>query len=350
MPLRRLALLATLVAHAIPVMVMADVIADPPIIALGYIEPRSTITRNFRLVNTGSAPVTIASAVPSCTCTTVEAQGKTIPAGGVLELPMTMKVAASTGLKVAGITFTFREGVPPVKVDMQGEIAFPVRATTIDFVSGARVPFVNAFGDPANQQGAANAPQRGTVIVESIDGAPFRILSVMGRPPEFLGESDPSTPRALYEVRYDLQGLACESFPPYLVISTDHPKAPLVDLRIRHKCSRISPRIPFAEYRANLGAVVPGLPALFDFELKQANGWRATGVASSDPRVKLELVGQRVDGTHTLISMRATPDASLRGTMLFPATLTATDPSGATQQSDFWICLDAREGSQKAGS
>ncbi len=330
---------------------LADVIADPALIALGFIEPRSSITRTFRLVNTGTTPVTIASAVPSCTCTSVDAAGKVIPAQGSIELPITMKVAASTGIKVASITFTFGAGLAPARVDMQGEICFPVRATSIDFVTAARVPFINAFGDPANPQGSVSPPLSGAVTVESVDGAAFRVLSVMGQPTEFVDASDSaSTPRTSHEVRYNFEGLACEKIPPFLVIATDHPKAPVIDIRVRHKCSRIAPRIPFAEYRANLGAVVPGSSIPFEFELKQSKGWTVTDVTSSEPRVKVQLIGQQSDADHALVSLVATLDPSLRGVLLFPATMTATDPGGATQRSDFWICLDVREPTQKAGS
>ncbi|MCX5664650.1 MAG: DUF1573 domain-containing protein [Planctomycetota bacterium] len=110
----------------------ATIIVDPPLIKLGFIEPRSTITRNFRLINTSTKPVTIQSATPTCTCTTIEAQGKIIPPGESLELPLTMKVAASTGIKTAAVTFTFVGGITPVTIEMSGEIAYAVRGTTIE--------------------------------------------------------------------------------------------------------------------------------------------------------------------------------------------------------------------------
>ncbi|MSR28595.1 MAG: DUF1573 domain-containing protein [Phycisphaerales bacterium] len=320
----------------------AQVIADPPVIPLGFIEPRATITRSFRLVNTGAQTVTIASAIPSCTCTSVDAQGKVIQPGAALELPMTMKVSAATGIKVAGITFTFGPGIPPVTVEMKGEIAYPVRATAIDFMSGATVPYINAFGDPALPQGSASAPLDGIVTVASIDSTVFRVTSVMGAPAQFVGFVPSSdAPRPSYQVKYSLAGIPCDRVPPYLVIATDHPKAPIIDLRIRHKCTKISPQLPFAEYRANLGALEPGVRTAFEFELKKSQGWRVTGVASRDPRVLVEFMAQQSDTDHAMISLAATAAPNATGIILAPVSMTATDPAGATKSSDFWIYFDA---------
>ena len=160
----------------------ATIIVDPPLIKLGFIEPRSTITRNFRLINSSTKPVTIQSATPTCTCTTIEAQGKIIPPGQSLELPLTMKVAASTGIKSAAVTFTFAGGIAPVTIEMSGEIAYAVRGTTTDVTNGAMVPYINAFQDPSAPAGTPPAPLSGTVTISSIDRSLFRINSVMGQP------------------------------------------------------------------------------------------------------------------------------------------------------------------------
>ena len=343
------ALLALIVAT---VSQLASIVADPSTINLGFIEPRSTITRTFRLVNTGSAPVTIASAAPTCTCTTVDATGKVIPAAGVLEIPLTMKVAASTGVKVAAVTFTFAGGQAPVTVEMKGEIAYPVRATAIDFTNGATVPYINAFGDPARPQGTAKPPLTGEVTVTSIDGKPFRVLSVMGRAPEFAAPDTAATnPKSVWKVRYNFEGIPCEQMPPYLVIATDHPSAPVIDVRVRHQCTKISPTLPFAEFRSNLGTIAPTTPLPFEFELKTP-GWTVTQVQSKDARMKIDLVGQRVDAEHGLVSLVATAAASTQGIVLLPVTMTAIDPTGATRSSDFWVYANVvpAASTQNAGS
>ena len=320
----------------------ATIIVDPPLIKLGFIEPRSTITRNFRLINTSTKPVTIQSATPTCTCTTIEAQGKIIPPGQSLELPLTMKVAASTGIKSAAVTFTFVGGITPVTIEMSGEIAYAVRGTTIDVTNGAMVPYINAFQDPSAPVGTPSAPLSGTATISSIDGSLFRINSVMGQLPAFVNfNPQQDAPRNNYLVSYDFSKIPCERMPPYLIIETDHPQAPVIDMRIRHACTRISPQLPFAEYRSNLGIVTTGKEQPFEFELKHSQGWKVISTTSKDPQFTVKLVGQRADADNAMISLMISVNASANGIVLAPVTMTAMDPTGATKSSDFWVYFKA---------
>jgi len=315
-----------------------SVLADPPMIGLGFIQPRSTITRTFRLSNITLKPITITSVTPSCTCATMDAVGKVIPAQASIELPVTMKVAASTGVKTASVTLTFSDRSAPVQVNMSGEVVYAVRSTCMDIIAGARVPFINIFDDPSRQRDIPPPPLAGTMMVMSVDRRPFRILSVMNEPPQFAG-FDPAKdpPDSSYELVYDFSKIPCDRMPPYLIIETDHPLAPVVDMRIRHQCTKINPVIPFAEYRANLGAVIAGTLMQFEFELKKSAGWHVVSVQSKDPRFAVALMSQRADAENAMIAISILVEASVRGVILAPVTMTATDPSGAVKTSDFWV-------------
>ncbi len=316
----------------------ATIIADPESIELGFIEPRSTVTKTFRLANTSHVPVTIATATPTCTCTTIDAVGKVIPAQGSLEIPMTMKVAASTGVKTAAVTFTYSDRSAPTTLRMSGEISYPVRASAVDVIAGARAPYLNLFDDPSRRKDIAPPPTAGTIRVASTDRQPFRVLSVMNAPPNFAG-FDPAKdpPGNSYEIVFDFSAVPCAQMPPYMVIETDHPLAPVVDLRIRHMCTKIAPQIPFAEYRANLGALTTGVAHPFDFELKKSTGWRVVQTTSKDPRLTVKLMDQRSDSDHAMVSMAIVVDPSVHGVVLAPVTMVATDPSGTVKSSDFWV-------------
>lgn len=318
------------------------VLADPPLINLGFIEPRSTITRTFRLSNISRAPITIESVIPTCTCTTVDVIGKVIPALGSLEVPVTMKVASATGVKTAAVTFTYSDRSTPTTLNMSGEIAYKVRATCEDVVAKSRVPFINLFDDPARPRDVPPPSMAGTLMVMSIDQRPFRILSVMNQPPSFAGFDPAKDPPATsYELVYDFSKVPCERMPPYLIIETDHPQAPVIDMRVRHQCTKIMPQIPFAEYRANLGAITTGIPQPFEFELKKSTGWRVIETKSKDPQFTVTLVDQRADADHAMISLLIVVDPSAHGIVLAPVTMVATDPAGNTKSSDFWVYFKA---------
>lgn len=326
----------------------ATILVDPPFISLGLMQPRDTVTRSFRLSNITDKPITIASVVPTCTCTTIDATGKVIPPKGSIEIPLTMKVAASTGVKTAAVTLTFSDRSAPITLQMQGEIAYAVRSTCIDVIENKRVPYINVFADPQRSPSVAPPPLVGEMKVSCTDGRPFRVLSVMGKPPQFIGWNPASDePQTAYDVAYDFQGIPCERMPPYLIIETDHPLAPVIDMRVRHACTKITPQLPFAEYRANLGSLQMGVPLPFDFELKRAQGWTVTGVQSKDPRIDVKFVGQRSDSDGAMVSMVATAPVGAAAVatattdhtriLLAPITMTARDPSGNTRSSDFWV-------------
>lgn len=322
--------------HAQPA-IAGPIVVMPGTVMLGFIEPRSSVTREVPLRNTSDAPVRILRAVPSCTCTTLDVTGKVIPPMGELLIPITMKVSSATGIKTANVQFVL-EGVPSVlTVAMQGEVSYPVRALQLDPKTDTRVPYIDAFTNPGKATGI--------IEVVSIDGKPFRVTGVQGAPPKYVG-FDPAkdAPRTSYAVEYDLSGIECSKMPPYLVVSTDRPDAPVIDMRVRHACTRIDPVIPFAEFRVNLGVVRPGSTTSYDFELKQARGWTATGATCSDPRIRISFVKQKpVDSEgHSLVALEAVVAPDARGLLLVPVTLDATSPNGRAVSSTFWLYADVR--------
>jgi hypothetical protein len=322
--------------HAQPA-IAGPIVVMPGTVMLGFIEPRSSVTREVPLRNTSDKPVRILKAVPSCTCTTLDVTGKVIPPLGELLIPITMKVSSATGIKTANVQFVL-EGVPTVlMVAMQGEVTYPVRALQLDPKTDTRVPYVDAFTDASKV--------KGVIEVVATDGKPFTVTGVQGAPPKYVGFNPAvDAPRTSYMVEYDLSGIECAKMPPYLIVSTDRADAPVIDMRVRHACTRIDPVIPFAEFRTNLGAVKPGSTSDYDFELKQARGWSVTGASCDDPRLRIEFMKQKPADSegHSLVALKATVSPDARGLLLVPVTLTATAPTGRTVSSAFWLYADVR--------
>ena len=322
--------------HAQPA-IAGPIVVMPGTVMLGFIEPRASVTREVPLRNTSDKPVRILKAVPSCTCTTLDVTGKVIPPMGELLIPITMKVSSATGIKTANVQFVL-EGVPSVlTVAMQGEVPYPVRALQLDPKTDTRVPYIDAFTNPGKVTGL--------IEVVATDGKPFTVTGVQGAPPKYAG-FDPATdaPRTSYTVEYDLAGIECAKMPPYLIVATDRADAPVIDMRVRHACTKIDPTIPFAEFRVNLGVVKPGSTTHYDFELKQARGWTATRASCDDPRIRIEFVAQKpVDSEgHSLVALKATVSPDARGLLLVPVTLEATSPNGRAVSSVFWLYADVR--------
>ena len=172
----------------------------------------------------------------------------------------------------------------------------------------------------------------GTVRLESVDAAPFRVLSFHGAAPDFV-DFDPSAdaPRNAYDLRWDLSAYdpercadtAGRPMPGWLVVETDHPAARMLDVYVRHRCT--APKRPedgrrwfLSEQRALLGALRPGEPAEFEVMMKWLRGADRAGtvveeVLSDSPQFTAELLEVIRRGELIEYRVRVTPDPAHRG-------------------------------------
>jgi len=312
----------------------AIVRAVPARVDFGFVRPHTKVETTVALVNDGDRPLRIGTAVPSCQCTTVDLDGKIIPARGKLEFPMSMKVS-STGVKLANVQIVVEDVESIIRVELRAEVVYAIRAVTQNQPGGSMDPFIDAATNPSRVRGEAT--------VESLDGAAFTILSVGMKPPRFLDWDPSQPPRSSYRVRYDVSAKDCDSMPRYLVIETDRVDCPLIDMRVRHECTHIKPKLGFAEFRANAGVVSPSAPGVFDIEIKHmrspAGAGRVVSVTSTRPDMQAELVEQTSDGESVLAKVRVTPLAGASGVMLFPMQFTAAVPGkGSITESLLVYC------------
>jgi squalene-hopene/tetraprenyl-beta-curcumene cyclase len=327
-------------------MALCPVKAEPASVDAGFVQPRSEVKFTAMLRNTTNQPVTCVRSAPSCTCTTLDLVGKTIPAGGTIEVPISMKTSGATGEKAAEVVLTFG-GVPGVvQLKLKATVAYPVHGWQLNPAPGGgtkRDPFVNAFDLPQNV--------RGEVTVESLDGKPFRVLTVNGAPAVLVDPARAAMgPQESWQLRYDLSAIPCERMPPYLVIETDRPDARLIDMRIRHQCTRISPNFAFDQFRENLGVMAPGETRVFELVVKRANGVRIDRVDSLDPRLEARFLDQAAGAEDEILvrtAVTAKPDAAgvvigaLRFTGVGPDPKQPVPPgqpaASAPRQSDFVV-------------
>ena len=289
------------------------IIADPPGVNFGIVEPGVTVSATIKLINPLDRPVTIKIAQPSCTCTSVDVTGKVIPAKGMLEMPMSMKTPHSVGPKTAQVQLVFEGFNQVLKVRIDAETAYAVRANPA---------FIDAL-----------APERmkGFFELSAADGTPFMVLSVAGKP-ALTADGKPMVAAARQVVRYDFTPSASAKVPPFLIVETDHPKCPVLDLRVRHETTRIAPALNFAEYRENVGLSAKGASSEFEIEIKHMAAARVSGVTSLNPAAKTELLEQRSDGDSLMVKVRFTNVSLPNGVFLFPCQFT----SGA-KAADLWL-------------
>ncbi len=187
------------------------------------IVPRHTIGKGTaKIWNVGDQPLRILKSITSCGCTSAEnLAGRVIPPGGFIQFKTEMEMKTGLGAKKEKVTLYFEGyGTTQVPFFYHAEVARSVRVVP---------PYVDAF----------TLGQTGTIQVASLDNKPFQILKAHGLSPQFVG-FDPATdqPRAQYTLKWDMSQFDGKRIPWFWIIETDHPDAPIVDVRMRHDSTR----------------------------------------------------------------------------------------------------------------
>ena len=293
---------------------------DPPEIDFGFVRPDTELTGSFLVRNVSNRPLRIQAVRADCKCTTVgDLDGTIIAPGEALEVTAVVDGRPSGGAKRSEIRFLF---------DGYNEVAtIGLRSTVGRMVSV----------DPTYL--AATKVTSGEVFVTSVDGRPFRILAVDGKPPRYAGASAAGPePRTEHRLAWDLGSFdpdrcvdqSGRRMPRWWVIETDHPEAPIVDLRVRHLCTL--PARPqggwfLSQQRAVLDAVTPGEAREFTVFLKWVAGEKPSDtirdVRSESPQFTASLVGTERNGDRITCRVRVTPRPDHRGLIYGVARFTA---------------------------
>ena len=294
------------------------VTAVPPILDFGFIPPNIDSFGSVKLVNTSEKPVTILAVQPTCKCTTLNDLGGTvIEPGGSVELEAALDGGPNPGSKTASVKVLIAGFARPLEVDLKAEITLPIRAIP---------PYINAVRDQN---------PTGRVVIESITNKPFRICSLHGSKPTFLG-FDPETdePRSKYILTYDLATVPVP-YPRYLMVLTDDPDVPVVDLYLRHETTM--PQINRAlrvhgGFRHPLNKLNQGSSTEIEIGLV-VTGDRVATVISGTPDARVDLVKTRdetiEDKVVTFHTINVTPAKDFVGPLYFLITFMTTSGQSA---------------------
>lgn len=266
--------------------------------------PGTNASGVVKLKNTGTEPITIMTAKAGCKCTTINSlDGAVIAPGESADLNVTLTGAVAQGARRASVTITFANGSPPITIPLQGEVALPVRAVP---------PYINLVGGGARS---------GRLVIESTDKSAFKLLSVDGKPPVVTGGYDPAAdePRSSYLLEYDLT--AVENPESFMLVETDRPDCPLLDIRVRREGAMPRGTLKLGEYRINLGAMKAGEKREVEFNLLEPI--ELTSAISGSRDASVQVLGTEIDGkiAHVRLSVMLSPTAS--GLLRFPIALVA---------------------------
>jgi len=255
-----------------------------------------------RIRNVGDQPLRIAQSRPSCGCVKFEdISGRVIPPGETLTFKVGMDMKPGLGEKMQRVVIFFEGYDGFVSYFTKAEVSLPVRTVP---------PYMTAVQTLTGQ-----------LRVESINGEPFNILGVQGQAPNFASYSPGQPPRSSYTLNWDLtEPDRAGEVPWFYVIETDHPDAPLVDVRVRHLSTKPS-RPPNRQWQPLAQRKVIGLVQsnqTVEFKTKIEYPGRAPAaqdahVRAASANIDAELVSAAPDDRYLVFTIRVTPKQTQPG-------------------------------------
>ena len=282
---------------------------EPRVLDFGFITPSTDVTGTVKLFNTSDAPLKILAVQPTCKCTTLtDLAGSVIPPNGSVDLEAVLEGGPNPSTKTASVKVLVENYPRPLEVELKAEVTLPIRVIP---------PHINAV---------RGQNVTGRIVIESITGEPFTICSIHGKAPTLMN-FDPATdePRDKYIYAYDLNDIE-QPYPRYLVVTTDQPDTPVVDIYLRHETTvpEINRNLRVSGgYRHPFGRVDQGSATEMEIGFVDLTDPIAT-VVSTSPDLRVDITGSRVeetkDGTITYQKLKVTPAADYMGVMYVPLT------------------------------
>ena len=293
---------------------------EPASLRLGYVRPESVITSEFRLFNDSQEPLVVKEVKRGCSCTEVSLQAGAIAPGASRTGVATFTAGLTPTVKNNKIKILFEKHRPLV-LSMNAVVSRAVRVQPPDFRMHAKSYFEGPVSRTASR-----------VQVSATDSQSFRILSSGGRPPiPVPGGGDPTIPSTAHMVMIDIGDHDKETLldpegvklPPFWLIETDHPDAPVVEIRVLHQENSPHRREKdrewvFVENRVVVDSVKPGSAARFELPIiwNAAEGQRSQQIIAAEsrsPDFEASLVGMKKDGRKSKAIVEIRPMDSTSG-------------------------------------
>lgn len=189
---------------------------EPAEVDYGYVLVNETTQAEVLVHNESDYPVTIAAIHTACPCTDAEVVPRTIAPRGTATL-------------VLNYTSQSFPHVAPLRSVRLQTREYPRQVTSLLIKAAVgREIRINRDREPLLSE------MSGEILVESIDGEPFRVLMVDGREPDFVDfNPETDTPTSSYLVRYDFTQRPGSGTPRYLHVVTDRQSDPLAEILTR---------------------------------------------------------------------------------------------------------------------
>lgn len=310
----------------------SPLVAEPGVIDLGLMPPNTTREGSAIVRNPTNEIIKIRDVRSSCKCTTTEPHlNHVLPPGATMPVNVVFEGNDVIGEKNQRL-FVSAEGYAPLVIPVKAEIVLPIRVTP---------GWVKFFTEEEQLP-------TGLITLEALDGRPFQVLSSGGRTPVFTDDFKAGdAPRTKYQLRYDVAEYVTPDpvdsrMPWWWVIETDHPGAPLLDVRVRSMQTAVAHRKEFwppgtkehprrwtidPNLRSVVGVFESGRSKEFLIKVENANGVELVNVkpVTTDLIADAAIVGTVEADGEKFYKVRVTPKAGVRGVFQGLILFTASD-------------------------
>ena len=285
-----------------------QVSVDPPVRDVGVANPNEVIRTTFTFTNTGKKPLVLKETKAACSCTQATLVPTVLPPGGKATLNVAIDLRGSSGPVDKDVQIYFEGNPIPIVAKTKGTMSFAVAAEP----SAARPD--SLFG--------------GTIELRSIDGRPFKVLAINGEAPKIIARNPEGGERAVsntFAYKFT-EG----NMPSLLVIETDHPDAPVIDVPVYHHETSVRENEYFAVLRdifimrkgLNIGVVTPGKPVEFKIQVQLGESRKNNPVTltTDSEDITAEIIDQKpyIPGPGFEYTVRVKSNATREGYLLTP--------------------------------
>ncbi len=189
----------------------------PPTLDFGTVDRLTNQEGVVKIKNIHSETVTLHQPTAGCSCTVPKLPKMIIEPGETIEMSVQLAIGYNLGAVNKSVNVRVQGQTGMYTIPVRADATYAVK-TTPTFLNSGR----------ADRSGSMT----GAILVESVDGRPFKILRANNARPVILSsEGTTDAGSTSYRLEYSLEA---GSIPPAFLIETDHPHAPLVDLRVTH--------------------------------------------------------------------------------------------------------------------
>lgn len=265
----------------------------PPAFEAGDLRPREEREATFTLTNTGDREIQFGDVRATCWCAAGQLSKRTLAPGESATLHARLEAPAEPG-PIDRAIFVFVQGyAQPAAIALRADVNYGIRYRV----------------EPDEEH-----PERAVVHLESVDGAPFRVISAGQVAPVFVDGFEPETdqPRSAYAISYGMQATAPVAIaPPWFLVETDHPDSPVIDLPLPEyqELRRLRPWT-MSERRILLGTMLTGESQEFTVTLRGVRG---------DALTVIEDLRLEPEGRHVTLMGLAPAQEGLRARLRFIA-------------------------------